>query len=481
MKKRISVLCFWSLAGWLLSIAEAQPLSVDTSASAAIDRYVETEMQQRHIPGLALAVCYQGRILKEKGYGVADVQHQSPVTPETVFELASITKQFTASAIMLLVQEGKVDLDESIHTYLPDAPEYWRGITVRHLLTHTSGLPDMAHGFSGFDDPSFGPIGIDISAEKAYWAARTDSLRSAPGEQYTYSDVGYFLLGLIVQKASGTPYREFMQTRIFDPVGMTDTYILDQAVIHPGEARGYTLQDGELVNIRRVWNYEVPSHYGIFSTVGDLARWDSVLYTDQLLTSESKAQMWSPMPLNNGRPYPYGFGWKTWSVGDRLIMDHTGITGTEIIRMPDDSLTVIVLTNLGRRGSAEANPWGLAPQIADMLGYSPYLDEAYATLSGAKVEKGDATVLEKPTGTYRFGNSKENRKLYVEDGQLFYDRGESRSPLVPLDDGRYLMLGEIDEWILEELPATPGEPARWQWLLNEQPSGTMQAVKSPNP
>ena len=481
MKKRISVLCLWLLAGGLLSVAEAQPISVDTSASAAIDRYVETEMQQRHIPGLALAVCYRGKILKEKGYGVADVQHQSPVTPETVFELASITKQFTASAIMLLVQEGKVELDEGIHTYLPDAPEYWRGITVRHLLTHTSGLPDMAHGFSGFDDPSFGPIGIDISAEKAYRAARADSLRSAPGEQYTYSDVGYFLLGLIVQKASGTPYREFMQQRIFEPVGMTDTYILDQAVIHPGEARGYTLQDGELVNIRRVWNYEVPSHYGIFSTVGDLARWDSVLYTEQVLTDESKAQMWSPMPLNSGRPYPYGFGWKTWTVNDRLIIDHTGITGTEIIRMPDDSLTVIVLTNLGRRGSAEANPWGLAPQIADMLGYSPYLDEAYATLSGAKVEKGDATVLEKPTGIYRFGNSKENRELYVEDGQLFYDRGESRSPLVPLDDGRYLMLGEIDEWILEELPATPGEPARWQWLLNEQPAGSMQAVKPPNP
>lgn len=471
MRKRI---CWLFLLGvWLASTAEAQPI-VDSSASVAIDRYLADEMQQRQIPGLALAVCYQGRILKEKGYGVAEVQHQSPVTPETVFELASITKQFTASAIMLLVQEGKVELDEDIHTYLPDAPEHWRGITVRHLLTHTSGLPDMAHGFSGFDDPSFGPIGIDISAEKAYRAAKTDTLISTPGEQYTYSDVGYFLLGLIVQEAGGMPYREFMQTRIFDPVGMTDTYILDQAVIHPQEARGYTLQDGELVNIRRVWNYEVPSHYGIFSTVGDLARWDSVLYTEQVLTDESKAQMWSPMKLTSGRPYPYGFGWKTWTINDRLITDHTGITGTEIIRMPDDSLTIIVLTNLGRRGSAEANPWGLAPQIADMLGYSPYVDKAYVTLSGSKVVQGDRAALEKPTGTYRFGTSDETRKLYVEDGQLYYDRGESRSPLVPLDDGRYLMLGEIDEWILKELPATPGEPARWQWLLNEQPSGVMQ-------
>ena len=454
--------------------AKAQPVSIDSSASAAIDRYVETEMQQRQIPGLALAVCYQGKILKEKGYRVADVQHQSPVTPETVFELASITKQFTASAIMLLRQEGKIKLDERIRTYLPDAPEGWQGITVRHLLTHTSGLPDMAHGFSGFDDPSFGPIGIDISAEEAYRAARADSLYSAPGERYTYSDVGYFLLGLIIQQASGLSYRAFMQERIFEPVGMKDTYILDQAIIHTGEARGYTLQDGELVNIRRVWNYEVPSHYGIFSTVGDLARWDSVLYTEQVLTNESKAVMWSPMTLTNGYPYPYGFGWKTWAVGGRLIMDHTGITGTEIIRMPDDSLTVIVLTNLGRRGSAEANPWGLAPQIADMLGYSPYLDEAYTTSTGAKVVPREENALKKLVGTYQFLPSDDRRELYVEKGQLFYDRGDSRSPLVPLDDGRFLMMGVIDEWTLEALPPAADGSLCWQWYQNGQPAGVMQ-------
>ena len=480
--KTHALLILWIIV-WSVQVVKAQPISLDASVSSAIDRYLAEEMNERQIPGLALAVCYRGKILKEKGYGVVDVQNQVPVTPETVFELASITKQFTASAIMLLKQEGKVKLDDPIHTHLPDAPEHWQGITVRHLLTHTSGLPDMAHGFSGFDDPSFGPIGIDISAEKAYRAAKADTLYSAPGEKYTYSDVGYFLLGLIVQEASGIPYREFMQNRIFAPANMTHTYMLDQVTIHPREARGYTISDGQLVNIRRVWNYEVPSHYGVFSTVGDLARWDSVLYTNQLLTPESKAQMWSPMTLNSERPYPYGFGWKTWTVDNRRMIDHTGITGTEMIRLLDDSLTVIVLTNLGRRGSAEANAWGLAPQIAAMMGHPPYLDETYVTLSGAKAikAKADQAALKKLTGSYRFGTSDETRKLYVEDGQLFYDRGESRSPLVPLDDGRYLMLGEIDEWILEKLPAAPGEPARWQWLLNEQPAGVMETVKSPNP
>ena len=471
------LLTAWFLIFSLLA-AKAQPVVMDESTSAAIDRYLTTEMQQRQIPGLALAVCYQGKMLKQKGYGVADVQHQVPVTTETVFELASITKQFTASAIMLLRQKGKLQLDDEIRVYLSDAPENWRGVTVRHLLTHTSGLPDMAHGFSGFSDSTFGPIGIDISAEKAYRAARADTLYAAPGEQYTYSDVGYFLLGLIVQQASGMPYREFMQTRIFTPVGMSHTYILDQAAIHPHEARGYTLNEGQLVNIRRVWNYEIPSHYGVFSTVGDLARWDSVLYTDQILSEESKALMWSPMTLNDGHPYPYGFGWKTWTVGERHIIDHTGITGTEIIRMLDDSLTVIVFTNLGRRGSPEVNAWGLAPEIAAMLGHPPYVDEAYITLSGAQVVEGKSDEMNKLVGTYRFLSSGEARKLYVEKGQLLYDRGESRSPMVPLDDGRFLMLGEIDEWTLEKLPATSGAPPRWQWLLNGQPAGVMQQEES---
>ena len=458
----------------LIAFPTFAQVEISPQQSTTIDEYIQTEMQQRQIPGLALAVCYKGQIIEEKGYGMADVQHQVPVTTNTVFELASITKQFTASSIMILVQEGKVDIDDEIHTYLTDAPDNWKGVTVRHLMTHTSGLPDMAHGFSGFDDPSFGHIGIDISAEKGYRAAKADTLNSAPGEKYTYSDVGYFLLGLIIQKASSMPYREFMQQKIFDPVGMNNTYILDQAAIHPNEARGYTLRDGELVNIRRVWQYEVPSHYGIFSTLGDLAKWDSVLYTEEILTEESKNLMWSPFTLNSDTPYPYGFGWKTWKIGDRRIIDHTGITGTEIIRMPNDSLTVIVLTNLGRRGSTEVNAWGLAPEVADRLGHTPYIGKDYVTLSGAKVVESKDDIFSAWVGEYKFSEEGTPRKIYVEAGKLWYDRGNSRSLLAPLDNGQLLMLEVIDEWTLEALP---GEPEQLQWYLNGEPAGVMTEVE----
>ena len=154
-------------------------------------------MQQRHIPGLALAVCYRGRILKEKGYGVADVQHQSPVTPETVFELASITKQFTASAIMLLVQEGKVV--NWTKASIPTCPMHRNtggGITVRHLLTpHFPDCPTWRTASPASTIPRLALSALTFRREKGYRAARTDSLRSAPGEQYTYSDVGYFFVG----------------------------------------------------------------------------------------------------------------------------------------------------------------------------------------------------------------------------------------------------------------------------------------------
>lgn len=413
----------------------------DEKKSSEIDAYVKREMEKRQIPGLALGISYKGKIIKEEGYGLADIQHQVPVKTNTVFELASITKQFTAVAIMLLVQEGKIDLDGEVHNYLPDAPENWRGVTVRHLLTHTSGLPFLGEGFTGFKtmerEKLLEMFGVNFTAEIAYEAAKADTLSFTPCDKHVYSDVGFFLIGLIIQKVCGMPYREFMQQRIFDPVGMDETYILDQVKIHPNEARGYTLKDGELVNIRRIWAYEVPSHYGIFSSVGNLTKWDAVLNTEKILTNESKEEMFQPMVRNNGLPYPYGFGWSVWNRNSKKIIDHTGITGTQITRFIKDSLSVVVLTNLGRRWGGSINSWGLGPEIANMLGFSPYIDKDYSTLSGAKVVNGKKSKLKKLEGIYAMTDGGSERRLYLADNKLIYDRGVSESEMVPLDDGRY--------------------------------------------
>jgi D-alanyl-D-alanine carboxypeptidase len=331
-----------------------------------LDGYIEREMQERQIPGLALAIVRNGEIVRQRGYGLSSVQDDVPVTLDTRFELASITKQFTAAAVMLLVQEGKIDLDFSINQYLPDAPPSWQPIAVRHLMTHTSGLPPMGAGFSG----SVGGIysRVSISAEHGYAAARADTLRSSPGERFAYSDVGYYLLGMITEQVSGTPWREFIRERFFEPLGMNESFVYDHVTIHPKMARGYTLREGTLINLHRPWRFEVPSHgIAIFSTVGDLAKWDAALYTDQLLTEASRRAMWTPVRLNDGNTHPYGFGWEVHEPGDRLLLRHTGITGTEIVRLPQDTVTVIVLTNLGRGFGGTARSWGIARAIAQML------------------------------------------------------------------------------------------------------------------
>ncbi len=449
----------------------AQKEIVSSQVNARIDGYIKQEMKERQIPGLALGIYYKGKMIKSAAYGLADVQNDAPVKVNTVFELASITKQFTASAIMLLAQEGKISVDDKINKYLPGAPDNWSEVRIRNLLSHSSGLPVIGRGFTGYDSLNTEQLkkltGANMPASVAFAMAKTDTLSFMPNEKYTYSDVGYFLLGLIIQNASGMPYREFMQKRIFDPVGMNSTYILDQVTIHPDEARGYGLRDGKLVNIRRIWNFEVPSHFGIFSNVEDLRKWDSVLYTQKILTDNSKEQMWAPTKHNTGNVFPYGFAWNTWRNNGRRVLDHTGITGTQITRLPDDSITVVVLTNLGTGAGSAAESWGLGPEVLNIMGYSPYVTAMHTTATGAHVVKADSEKLKTFTGTYTVGASV--RKLYMDNGHLMYERGKNKNELLPLSDGSYLLSGVMDEWTLKEI-----SPGKLQWYYNEQLSVVME-------
>ncbi len=355
----------------VLLLLAAAPLSrVFAQGVAAVpdtlNAYIEREMERRQIPGLTLAITRNGDVLAQRAYGLASVENGVPVTTETRFALASITKQFTAAGVMMLAEEGQIDLDAPITRYLPeDAPEAWSAITPRHLLTHTSGLPPIGQGFSGGGGRHYDQVWI--STEESWAAARADTLRTRPGEAWAYSDVGYFLLGLMTEHVSGTPWRQFMQERILEPLEMMNTFITDPVGIHKNLARGYTLRDGTLSNLHRPWQYELPSHFGLFSTVGDLAKWDAALYADRLLSEKSKRAMWTPVELSDGSTYPYGFGWGVEQTEEHTLLRHTGITGTEIVRVPSDTLTVIVLTNLGRGFGGEADAWGLAREIAQAM------------------------------------------------------------------------------------------------------------------
>ena len=327
-----------------------------------IDEYIKAEMEKRRIPGLALAVIQHGAVIKMQGYGLANVELDVPVTPDTVFELASVTKQFTATAIMLLVEEGKVGLDDPIRQYLSHTPDAWKGITVRHLLTHTAGLASLETGFRALYT---GGVRANYTTAEMFEAATKDPMSFEPGERWQYSDVGYFLLGMILEKASGQRYREFVTERFFQPLGMTASSVLDQWAILKNRASGYTLRDGQLVHIRRISQVELPSHYGIFSTVKDLVKWEAALTGGKVVKLSSLDQMWTPVKLNDGTSHPYGFGWGVDERRGHRLISHTGITGTEYSRFPDDGLTVIVLTNLGRRiGTTGVNSWGLTIGVA---------------------------------------------------------------------------------------------------------------------
>jgi D-alanyl-D-alanine carboxypeptidase len=338
-------------------------LSASPARADSVDNYMKEELERRRIPGAALAVARDGKLVKARGYGVANVEHDVPVTADTVFELASVTKQFTATAVMLLIEEGKLQLDDPITAHLPPAPEAWKSVTVRHLLTHTGGFPGLTRGFQAL---RAGGARLNYTTAQMFEAATKDTLDFAAGERWQYSDVGYFLLGMIIEHASGQRYRDFLDARFFKPLGMTSTSVLDQSRILKHRAAGYTLRDGRLVNIRRVAQVELPSHYGVFSSVKDLVTWDAALAAGKVVKPETLAQMWTPVRLNSGATYLYGFGWFVDERRGHRWISHTGLTGTELSRFPDDGLTVVVLTNLG--GTLEpnnrVNAWGLSYGVA---------------------------------------------------------------------------------------------------------------------
>jgi D-alanyl-D-alanine carboxypeptidase len=320
--------------------ATAAVLVVVASITARADRtddYIKAEMQRQGIPGLALAVIDDGKTIKAQGYGVADVKLKTPVTAETVFKIGSVSKQFIATGIMVLVQAGQIGLDDPVGKYIQGAPESWRGITIRHLLTHTSGLVREAPGFEPFKVKS------DADVIKSAFGT---PLRAAPGEKYQYSNLGYFILAEIIHVVSRQPWTDFLTEKVFAPSEMRTTYPTNTKQPIPNRAIGYA--DNTRYRPAKEWTALRPS--GAFlSTVLDLAKWDGVLATDRVLNDASRKAMWTPVTLNSGRTHPYGFGWELNAWEGHPQVHHGGaLLGflAELACFLDRRLTVIVLINL---------------------------------------------------------------------------------------------------------------------------------------
>ena len=325
----------------------------------AIDDYIAKQMQRQQIPGLSLAVVQDGRALKLQGYGFADVELKAAVTPDTVFEIGSVTKQFVAVAIMTLVEQGKVGLNDSPAKYLPDLPAAWRAVTIRQLLTHTSGIPDFEEVLG------YGAYRIPTTAEQLIAKVADRPMDFPPGTQWHYSNTGYYLLGLIVEEASGEPYVTVIEKRILGPAGMTRTRSSTPVEIIAGRASGYALEGGRVENRDPIQPTAVGGAGDLVSTASDLVRWNAFLDARSVLANESYAQIWTDQPLADGSPSGYGFGWFVTPVRGHRAREHSGGTAgfsSDILRLPDDRVTVIVLTN-----TYNANPVAIASHIARLL------------------------------------------------------------------------------------------------------------------
>jgi D-alanyl-D-alanine carboxypeptidase len=319
------------------------------SASAAadeIDQLVETRLKRDNVPGTSIAVVRNGKVIKARGYGFADVENKVSATEHTVYQWASVTKQFTAGAILLLAHDGKVDLDGRVSRYYTNAPASWSNITVRHLIHHTAGMKS----YTGIRD-FFKTIRKDYAHEELIDLVRKMPLEFDPGEKWSYNNTAYYVLGLIIENVSGKTYNDFLTERIFKPAGMTTARLNEQFEIIPNRATGYDGTTNKLVRAEFVSPTQPYSAGALVGTVLDLAKWDAALYGDEIFSSSIKAEMWKPAKLNNDEEVPYGFGWSVETVRGRKCVSHSGgIHGfsTHIARFVDDKLTVIVLMNSGR-------------------------------------------------------------------------------------------------------------------------------------
>jgi len=325
----------------LVLLAIDLPCYGQNGTANKIDDYVQAEMKRQRLPGVSLVIVKDGQIVFAKGYGYSNVEHQVPVKPETIFQSGSVGKQFTATAVMMLVEEGKVKLDEKISTYLGDVPATWQTITVRHLLTHTSGLTDYPDDFD---------FRRDYTEEELLKRAQAIKPDFAPGEKWQYSNIGYLTLGVLIHKVSGKFYGDFLQERVFKPLGMTTTRIISEADIVPNRAAGYRYVKDELKNQEWVSpTLNTTADGALYFTVLDMAKWDAALYGETLLKKTSLQQMWTPVRLNNNQTYDYGFGWSFSQINGHRIIEHGGAWQgftSHIARYVDDKLTVVVLDNL---------------------------------------------------------------------------------------------------------------------------------------
>lgn len=311
----------------------------------SLDTAIKAELEKQVVPGLSLAVVKDGKVVYSQGYGFANVENQAKMRANSVHELASVSKQFTAACIVLLARDGKLKLTDTMDTFFPKAPDSWKKITVLHLLHHTSGLPDYLD--------VLGTIREEADQAKIIESIQKNPVLFEPGAKFEYSNSGYAVLGFIITKVSGKPFGEFLKERIWSPLGMKQTYYNSTLEVIPLRADGYS-RIGKRI-IREEYTSESLAGTGdgqVMSTAPDLAKWDAALWKDQFFSKAEKELIFTPDPAHitkqNGKTGGYGLGWMIDFTKQGKVYSHGGGwagTSTYIARHEAGRLTFILLSN----------------------------------------------------------------------------------------------------------------------------------------
>jgi CubicO group peptidase (beta-lactamase class C family) len=328
----------------------------------SIDDFIQGQLESQKAPGLALLVMRNGAVVKEQGYGYANLELRVSVTPDTLFQSGSIGKMFTAAGILLLAQDGKLKLDDRLTMYYPDAPAAWHRVSIRELLTHTSGIKDYAQINSGDLD-----YRKDYTDDELLAAMQRLPLEFEPGTQWSYSNSGYVVLGLLITRLAGKDYSDFLAERLFKPLGMQTTQLISERRVTPNRASGYELDNhGVLVNQEWVApGLNRTADGSLYFSLRDLAAWEKALEGRSFMSRQSFADWWTAVRLTNGSRYPYGFGWFLSEQRGEPVIRHSGAwQGFEaaIVRYPEQQLAVMILAN-----AAQVDATRIARDIAGLV------------------------------------------------------------------------------------------------------------------
>ncbi|HET7291801.1 MAG TPA: serine hydrolase [Vicinamibacteria bacterium] len=339
-----------------------------------VDEYVRGVMGRKKIPGVSIAIVRDGQPSRAQGYGFANVELDVPASADTVYQSGSLGKQFTAAGILLLAEDGKLSLEDRLSKHFPGGPAPWHRITLRHLLTHTSGIKDY-EGEADLD------MRRDYSEEELLDVMMKLPLQFEPGTQWSYSNSGYLVLGLLTSKLAGKHWSEFQRERIFGALGMATTRVISEKDIVKNRAAGYVLDEkGDLKNQEWVApSLNTLADGSLYFTVKDLAAWDQALRERRFLKPASFGLWWTPVALSGGATYGYGFGWDVAEQRGQRLIEHGGSWQgfrAAIARYVDQGLTVAVLANL-----AQAEPETMAHEIAGLLEPALKLPDAAAAPS----------------------------------------------------------------------------------------------------